>query len=65
MADIMTMEDFWDKADHPTGQQRMWGGVFVTFWNVVNLHAIGSGRTWFWKRVIRFIEKEDHWVREQ
>ncbi len=60
---MAVMEEFWDEKDYPTRLQRIWADAFVALWNVVDNHAIGSGKTWFWKRVIRFIEREDQWVR--
>ena len=60
---MAVMEDFWDKGDNPTRQQRIWGDLFVAIWNVVDSYGAGGGKTWFWRRVVWFIEDQDPWVK--
>ena len=56
----------WPESDYhsPTPLQRVWGKVFLGLWYLVDSVGAGGGKTWFWKRVIAFIELQDPRVKE-
>ena len=51
------MNDFWDQWEvTPTPQQRLWGAMFLAFWYLVEASGVASGKTWFWRYVVMFID---------
>ena len=53
----------WNENYPPTPQQRLWGNMFLALWYVIDQFGRGAGKTWFWRHVIRFIEREDEWAK--
>jgi len=57
-------QDFWNANERPTQLQRIWADLFIAVWNVVEKTGAGagSGKTWFWQRVVRHIDRSDPFV---
>lgn len=59
----MSKELFGQTTSQPTPQQRLWGDLFLGVWYLVQATGAGSGKTWFWRQVIRFIETQEPWMK--
>ncbi len=54
------IDEFWDQWEvEPTPLQRLWGAVFLGLWYLIKSSGAASGKTWFWRRVIEFLELQE------
>lgn len=59
----MPRAEFWEPDEHPTPIQEMWAEMFLGVWRSVHFSGAKTGKTYFLKRVVRYIEENDN-VRE-
>lgn len=52
-------EDLFWGPDQPTTKQRFWGQIFLGLFNLVSDHGRGVGKTFFWKKVIAYIQSQE------
>ena len=55
----MIAEDLYAEDEHPTPDQFGWSVWFAVLWNSTRRHPVKSGRTWFWRRVVRFLREHE------
>ncbi len=58
------MNDFWDQWEvTPIPQQRRWGVLFLALWDLIEASGVASGKTWFWRHVVMFLELQEPGVK--
>ena len=58
------IDEFWDQWEViPTPQQRLWGAVFLGLWYLIEASEVASGKTWFWRHVVMFLELQEPGVK--
>lgn len=62
VAEEMTV--FFDRDETPTAVQYAAARVFVATFAMLDngFGGLGSGRTWFWSRVVRYIRRKEPWL---
>lgn len=66
---MMMPEDLLEEGEEFCGDQKAWAVIFYLFYNPIAGMGRGAGKTWFLKRVVKFILRDNpdikHMIKEE